>query len=302
MTSTTDVRRARARAGASSGRPGLLFVAPAAITVLALFVVPLGILAAMSFADWPLLGSPTFTGVDNYVAIAGDDRFLGSLVFTLVYTALTTVALFGLSVVLVGISNAPRRGARLYRTAYFLPYVIGTATATLMWLVNYNDQVGIYPHALRSIGLAEGSVGFLASPTGALYSVIAMVTWKFIGFQVIVLLVGLQSIPPELYEAARCDGANALQRLRFITIPQLRPTIALLVILSVTGSLLAFEQFFIMTQGGPDNSTITMVMSIYNTAFTAYDLGRAAALSITLLVALVAINVVQLNVLKERDR
>ena len=283
------------------GSIGALFIAPAAITVLALFIVPLGLLGAMSLSDWPLLGSPTFTGVDNYLAVAGNERFLQSMLFTLVYTVLTTIAMFSLSVVLVAIAQAPRRGARFYRTAYFLPFVIGTATASLMWLVNYNDQVGIYPHVLRQLDIIDGSAGFLATPTAALYSVIVMVTWKFIGFQVVVLLVGLQSIAPELYEAARCDGANAFQRLRYITIPQLRPTIALLVILSVTGSLLAFEQFFIMTQGGPDNSTITMVMSIYNTAFTTYDLGRAAALSIVLLVALVAVNAIQLRVLKERD-
>lgn len=296
-TAPSTARRRPARRGSL----GAVFIAPAAITVLALFMVPLGLLVAMSLSRWPLLGSPTFAGLDNYLTIAGNERFLQSMLFTLVYTILTTVAMFALSIALVAISQSARKGARFYRTAFFLPYVIGTATASLMWLVNYNDQVGIYPHVLRQLGIIEGSAGFLATPSAALYSVIVMVTWKFIGFQVVVLLVGLQSIAPELYEAARCDGANAFQRLRYITLPQLRPTIALLMILSVTGSLLAFEQFFIMTQGGPDNSTITMVMSIYNTAFTSYDLGRAAALSIVLLLALVAINAIQLKVLKERD-
>ena len=105
-----------------------------------------------------------------------------------------------------------------------------------------------------------------------------MVVWKFVGFQVIVLLVGLQSIPDQLYEAARMDGANTWHRLRYITVPYMRPTFALLLVLSITGSLLSFDQFLVLTRGGPDNSTVTLVFAIYNSAFQGFDLGKAAAL------------------------
>lgn len=280
---------------------GMLFVAPTAVVVLTLFVVPLGILVYMSFTDWPLLGTPTFNGVKNYVDIGKDDTFLGAIRFTLIYTALTTVVIFGVSFVLVGIANAPRRGARFYRTAFFLPYVVGTAAASLLWFVNYNDQVGVYNLILQALHLTHGPVGFLGTPAKATFSVILMVVWKFIGFQVVVLLVGLQSIPGELYEAASVDGATTFQRLRFITTPLLRPTLALLLILSITGSLLAFDQFIVLTAGGPDNSTITMVYALYKTAFTAFDLGSAAALSIVLLLALILLNVIQLRLLRSKD-
>ena len=138
-------------------------------------------------------------------------------------------------------------------------------------------------------------------PLAALFSVITLVVWKFVGFQVIVLLVGLQSIPEDLYEAARVDGASTFQRLRYITVPGLKPTLALLTVLSITGSLLAFDQFYVLTHGGPDNSTVTVVLALYNKAFQSFRLGDAAAEAVVLLVVLVIINVIQLRLLRRRE-
>jgi multiple sugar transport system permease protein len=296
------LRRSR-RKGTLTRRPltGMLFVAPAAVIVIGLFILPLVVLVVMSFMDWPLLGSPTPNGVENYSDIATNERFLGAIAFTLLYTVITTVILFAVSFVLVAISNSSRRGAKFYRTAFFLPYVVGTAAAALMWFVDINEQVGVFNLLLQTFGITDGPISFLETPSRALYTVIGLVVWKFIGFQVIVMLVGLQSVPVELYEAARVDGASTAQRLRYITLPYLKPTLALLFMLSITGSLLAFDQFFILTKGGPDNSTITMVMAVYNTAFTSFDLGRAAALAVVLLIALVVLNVVQLRILRPKD-
>jgi multiple sugar transport system permease protein len=288
---------------ASARRPliGMLFVAPTAVIVAVLFVLPLAILVYMSFTDWPLLGSPTLNGLDNYRRIAKDDQFLGAITFTLIYTASTTVVLFGAAFVLVAISNSPRRGSRFYRTAFFLPYVVGTAAAALIWFVDVNDQVGVFNRVLQAVGLIEKPVGFLETPAKATFTVIALVVWKFIGFQVVVLLVGLQSIPAELYEAARMDGASTWQRLRYITAPSIKPTLALLTVLSVTGSLLAFDQFLVLTHGGPDNSTITLVLALYNRAFQSFRLGDAAAQAVVLMVALIVLNGLQLLLLRKRE-
>lgn len=293
----------RGRRSPLSRRPltGMLFVAPTALIVFVLFLIPLGILVFMSFTDYPLLSSPTLNGIDNYLAIPKDDLFVGAIKFTLVYTVVTTVVIFLVSFVLVGISNSTRRFSKFYRTAYFLPYVVGTAAASLMWFINFDTVVGIYNEILIRFGLISEPFAFLGSETPAFWSVIVMVVWKFVGFQVLVLLVGLQSVPRELYEAAEIDGASRVQRLRYITVPYLTPTLALLLILSVTGSLLGFDQFLILTKGGPDNSTVSLVYAIYNTAFQSFDLGRAAALSIVLLVALVIFNGVQLRLLRRRD-
>jgi multiple sugar transport system permease protein len=302
-TPTVGPRR-RSRAGSASRRPavGLAFVAPTAVLVAALFLVPLGILVYMSLTNWPLLGSPTFDGLDNYRQLGQDDQFLGAIKFTLVYTAITTVVLFAVAFALVAISSTRRKGAVFYRTAFFLPYVVGTAAASSMWWVNSNDQLGVFSKAIQAAGITHQPPGLLATPNRALFTAIALVIWKFVGFQVMVLLVGLQAIPAELYEAARMDGATTWQRLRYITIPSLRPTLALLTILSVTGSLLAFDQFFVLTHGGPDNSTVTVVLALYNKAFQSFRLGNAAAEAVVVLVVLVLVNMVQLRLFREREK
>jgi multiple sugar transport system permease protein len=278
------------------------FVAPAAAIVVGLFLAPLGILVYMSLTNWPLLGSPTGNGLNNYRQVVHNDLFLGAIRFTLVYTAITTVFIFAVSFVLVAVSNSSRRGSRFYRVAYFLPYVLGTAAASLLWYVDLDDQVGVFTRILHAIGITSGPAGLLATPTKATFSVVVLVVWKFVGFQVMVLLVGLQAIPSELYEAARLDGASTLQRLRYITAPLLKSTLALLLLLSVTGSLLAFDQFLVLTRGGPDNSTVTMVMAIYNTAFSSFSLGKAATLSVLLLIGLLVLNGIQLRLIRGRDR
>lgn len=267
-----------------------------------LFILPLLIVVYMSLSDWPLLGSPTFIGFDNYVQVLTDAEYVDAIMFTLGYTVLCTIAIFALALVLAGFLNSDRRGARFYRGAIFVPFVVGLSTASLMWVVNYNDQVGIFAHMLRWLGIADGPVGFFDTPLSATLAVTTMIVWRFVGFQVVILTVALQSIPSSVNEASVIDGANAWQRFRHITLPMLRPTLALLLVLSVTGSLLAFDQFMVMTQGGPDNSTVTMVMSVYNTAFTSFDLGTAAAVSILLLVALVVINALQLRFVRGSDK
>ena len=301
--SRDPVPRQQHRRGTLTRRPatGWLFVLPAALIVLLLFLLPLGVLIAMSFTDWPLLGGPEPTGLDNYTSIPQNDLFIGAIAFTLLYTALATVLIFGISFVLAAISASPRRGAKFYRTAFFLPYVVGTAAAALIWYAATNPQTGVMERLIQAVGLTDGTFGFLATPDKALWTTLSLVVWKFIGFQVVVLVVGLQSVPPELHEAARVDGANAVQRLRWITLPFLRPTLALLLVLSITGSLLAFDQFYVLTNGGPDRGTVTLVYAVYQTAFTSFDLGRAAALSVVLLLALVAINGLQLFALRRRE-
>jgi multiple sugar transport system permease protein len=128
-----------------------------------------------------------------------------------------------------------------------------------------------------------------------------MVIWRFAGFNMLILLTGLQAIPTDVYEAARMDGGNRWQLFRHITLPLLRPTIALMLVLSITGSLLAFDQFFILTRGGPDGSTVSIVMVIYREAFTKFNLGLGAAISVLLLVVLVVLNVLQLRILKRGE-
>jgi multiple sugar transport system permease protein len=279
---------------------GMLYAAPTAVIVTVFFLVPLVLVFWMSANRWRILGSPTFNFPDNYTKIPDNQLFLDSVTFTLKYTLITTVLLSGIALALaLSVQNA-RPGVGLFRTAYFLPGVVGFAAASLLFYAFYT-QSGPLDDLLINLGITDEPINWLGTPNAALFSTIGMVIWRFAGFNMLILLTGLQAIPLDVYEAARSDGATRWQTFRYITLPLLRPTIALMLVLSITGSLLAFDQFFIMTRGGPDGSTVSIVMVIFREGFTRFDLGSAAALSVLLLLVLVLLNVIQLRVLG-RDR
>jgi multiple sugar transport system permease protein len=266
-----------------------------------LFLAPLVLVFWMSLNRWPLLGPSRFNAPDNYTRIPDNPLFLDAVRFTLKYTVIVTIMLLAVALGLALLVQERRRGVGFFRTTYLLPSGVGFAAAALLFYGFYSTEIGPIHGILRSLGLIEDTFSFRGTPNSALFSTIALVIWRFAGFQMLILLTGLQSIPLELYEAARVDGATRWQAFRRITVPLLRPTLALLLVLSVSGSLLAFDQFFILTQGQPENSTLTMVMVIYREAFFRFDLGAAAALSVIVLLVLVALNALQLRVLRRRD-
>ena len=281
---------------------GVAYAAPTAVVVAVFFLAPLALVVWMSANRWPLLGSPTFNLPDNYTRIPDDQLFIDAVWFTLKYTIIVTVVLSAVAMALALMVQQPRRGVGFLRTVYFLPGAVGFA-ATALLFYGFYAQDGPLDDLLQWLGIVDEPVAWLGTPNAALFSTLAMVIWRFAGFNMLILLTGLQSISPELYEAARIDGGTRWQIFRHITLPLLRPTIALMLVLSVTGSLLAFDQFFILTRGGPDGSTVSMVMVIYREAFTQFNLGAAAAISVALLAVLIALNVIQLRVLgRRRDR
>jgi multiple sugar transport system permease protein len=297
---TLDVPAARAPARRTLARRrsavGMLYAAPTAVIVGVFFLLPLVLVFWMSANRWRILGSPTFNFPDNFTKIPDNQLFLDSVSFTLKYTAITTILLSGIALALALSVQTSRPGVGFFRTAYFLPGAVGFAAAALLFYGFYSSS-GPVDWLLRELGIIDEPVNWLGTPNAALFSTIAMVIWRFAGFNMLILLTGLQAIPTDVYEAARSDGASRWQTFRFITVPLLRPTIALMLVLSITGSLLAFDQFFILTRGGPDGSTVSMVMVIFREGFTRFDLGSAAAISVLLLVVLVVLNVIQLRVL-----
>jgi multiple sugar transport system permease protein len=281
-------------------QPGFLYILPSLLFVVVFFLIPLVMVAWMSLHDWPLLGEPTYTGVDNYASLLGDSTFWDSLWFTTKYTILVTPPIFICAYILAHLVNSKMRWVGFFRTIYFLPVVIGLGTSSLLWVWLFNDQVGFFNFILSHLGMIKEPV--LTTPGTSLAGVIVMVVWKTVGFTMVLLLVGMQAIPTELYEAAKIDGATWWPMQFFITLPLLRRTIALALIISVVGSFLAFDQFFIMTGGGPNNSTVTVVYWIYRASFTYFKLGYGSALSLLLMVILTTISVLQLIVLREPER
>ena len=183
-----------------------------------------------------------------------------------------------------------------------MPSALGLASASLLFYALYAPQSGPIAQLLTALGIGDGTVSFLGSPNAALWSTVAVIVWRFAGFYMLLLLVGLQGISSDVYEAAVVDGANRWQTFVNITLPLLKSSLALCTILCITGSLLAFDQFYILTRGGPDNSTITIVQLVYNVAFAGRnDLGVAAALSLVVLLALIVINAAQFRALHGKE-
>jgi multiple sugar transport system permease protein len=309
MATTTLAPAAQAaRAGASAPRrrrreaiSGLLYALPAVLVIVVLFLVPLVLAFWMSLNDWPLIGTPSFNAPDNYTAIAQNELFVNSIWFTIRYTVIVTIifVVAGLALALL-VQNA-RPGVGFFRTAFLLPAAVGLASSSLLFYALYNNDFGPLDDILRALGLVQGQADFLGTPDAAFWSTVVMVTWRFAGFNMIILLTGLQAIPLEVYEAARTDGAGWWKTLWHVTLPLLKPTLMLILVLGITGSLLAFEPFYVLTAGGPSNSTVTMVIAMFREAFTLFDLGSAAAIAMVLLVALVAINAAQMYFFRDKE-
>lgn len=268
------------------------FATPTAAFVIGLFVVPILLVVQMSGSDWPLFTGRQGTNFpDNYREVLDNRFFWPSVVFTLKYTLLTTILLIALGLGLALLVQESTRWKGLLRTVILVPSALGLASASLLFYSLYSQRSGPISPALERLGLIGEPISFLGSPTGALLSTVFLIVWRFTGFYMLLLLVGLQGISADTYEAAELDGAGRWQMFRHITLPLLRPSLALCTIMCVTGSLLAFDQFYILTKGGPDNSTITVVQLIYIAAFQGRnDLGVAAALSIIVMLALLLLN------------
>jgi len=280
------------RASRRNSWRGFGYALPNTLFVIALFVLPLLLVLQMSASRWPLLsGNQGWNFPTNFTKAVTHRLFADSVVFTLKYTLLATVLLILIGLGLGLLVQESSRWKGFLRTSILLPSALGLASASLLFYVLYSPIAGPFAETMDAFGLS-----FLGTPTMALLSTTFLIVWRYAGFYMLLMLVGLQGIPTEVFEAARTDGASVWQTFRHITLPLLRPTLALTTVLCVTGSLLAFEQFYILTKGGPDNSTITVVQLIYSVAFQGQnDLGVAGALSVIVLLALVAINAIQLR-------
>ncbi len=292
-------RRPRSTKAVDRQRAGYWFVLPCVIFTTVFFIAPLVMTLCMSLYHWPLMGQATFAGLRNYIDLLQDDSFWGALWFTTEYTLFVTPAIFIVAFVLAMLVNRASRFVGIFRTAFFLPVVIGMTTASLLWVWMFNDQVGIFSAVLMQLGIVDEPVQWLGETSSALASLVVMVLWKASGFTMVILLVGMQAIPQDLYDAARIDGARWWSQQRFITLPLMRRTFALALIMAVIGSYLAFEQFYVMTKGGPMNSTITVVHWIYRASFTYFKLGYGAAMSVVLLLVLLMLSVIQMFLLRD---
>jgi len=282
---------------------GLVYVIPTVAFVAVFFLTPLVLVARMSLSSWPLLsGDRGLNFPKNFVAIWNNQLFRPAVVFTIEYTVLVTILLIGLGLGMALLVQEVGRWVGALRTIFLLPVAVGLASASLLFWGFYSPSIGPISPILEAVGVIHQPISFLETSTSALLSTTFLIVWKFAGLYMLILLVGLQGIPDDVYEASALDGASRGQMFRYITLPLLRPSLAMALILCVTGSLLAFDQFYILTKGGPDNATVTVVQLIYREAFQRQNLGSAAAISVIVLLALLVLNAIQFRLLRDPER
>jgi|1048.fasta_scaffold29947_2 multiple sugar transport system permease protein len=279
----------------------LVFIMPAMLFVGFFFLYPLVNVIIMSFQDFPLLGERSWVGLSNYTDAFQDAEFLKSIKITLLYTVLVTPLLFftslGMALLIVG----EDRYSKFFRTIFFLPVVIGFGSASFLWYWFVDARVGPLPQFVRNLGFGKQEDQWLGAMPLALFMVILLVVWKFSAFQMILLMAAIQGIPKEIIEAAQLDGAKGFKLLRTIILPLIKRTVTMVLILSIAGSLLAFDQFYIVTNGGPNGATVTTVFHIYRQSFLQFQLGYGAALSVIVSIALISISYIQFRLLKVSD-
>lgn len=279
---------------------GLLYVLPALAFVLAVIIYPLVQTAYTSLTSLSLLGGGRFVGFDNYLKAFNDKTFWSSLFFTLKYTIVITPILMGLGFVLALLTASNTRLLQFTRGVVFLPVVIGLGSSSLLWFWLLNEQVGLFNKALVDLHIiAEPMVWFVDANT-SLWAVIISVVWKVVGFGMILFVAGIQAINSEVSEAAMMDGATYWQRVWRIVIPLTYRTILLATLISAIGSMLAFDQFYIMTAGAPRGQTFTSVYWLYQNSFIYFKLGYGAALSILIALVIFIATAVQLFLSRRR--
>jgi multiple sugar transport system permease protein len=267
----------------TSSYVGLLYVAPALAFVLTFTVYPFAQMVWMSLHNWSLIAPKKYIGLGNFVKAWNDPQVWTSLEFTLKYTLFITpiLMILGYLIALLTAENSPIR--RFTRSVVFAPVVIGLGASSLLWYWLFSYDFGLINRVLMDIGfIAKPVVWFGADADISMWAVIVSIVWKVIGFGTILFVAAIHAIPGEIGEAAMVDGASYWQRVRAITLPLTAKTILLVTLVSVIGSLLAFDQFYIMTAGQPRNLTATSVFLIYLNSFPYLKLGYGAALSLIL--------------------
>ncbi|MFD1046340.1 carbohydrate ABC transporter permease, partial [Kibdelosporangium lantanae] len=261
-----------------------LLLGPALLLFVGFVLVPIGVAAYYSVYDWTGFGAlQKFVGVDNYVQAITGPVFQQAIVHNILIVGLSLVVQLPLSIGLALLLNRRLRGRAFLRLVVFAPYVLAEATTAVIWLLLLQPN-GFVDTMLRGVGLGGLVHQWLADTDIVLYSLFVVITWKYIGFGIILLLAALQGIPPELREAAALDGASPWQTTRHVLLPLLGPTIRVWIFLSVIGSLQLFEVVWIMTQGGPANASTTMATYLIDHGFKRYQFGYGSAVAVILFV------------------
>lgn len=271
---------------------GWLFILPNFVGFALLTLVPVVIAFYMSFTSWNLFGQADWVGFDNFVRLIKDASFRTSVVNTLYFAALHVPLTIAVSLGLALLLNNKLRGIAFFRTAAFFPYVTSAIAIAVVWNLLLSPEYGAVNEVLRAIGIVDPP-GWFTDPNWAMPAVAVVSTWRDMGYYMILFLAGLQTVPRELYEAARVDGANAWERFLNVTLPCLRPTMFFVTVMLTISSFKIFDLILVMTGGGPGQSTFVFSQFIYRKGFEENQFGYASAGAVVLFLMCLAFTIVQ---------
>ncbi len=253
-----------------------LLVSPYILHFVVFVLFPVGFSLFLTFHEWNIIGPMKYVGLSNYEKLIQDQYFLKSIRNTLVFLAIHIPLQIIIALGLAAVLNEKIWFRAFFRGAFFMPVVVSGVVVTILWQQLYGYEMGSINTFLHWIGVDK--IGWLIDPKWAMPSIAIMATWKNVGLYIILFLVGLQSVPRSLYEAADLEGANKWQKFWYITLPGINPTIFMVVVLSTIGGFSLFIEPYVMTGGGPLNSTLSSVLYIYKQGFFYYHMGYAATL------------------------
>ncbi len=268
-----------------------LLVSPYLIYFGVFTLFPVVFSVVLTFQRWNIISPMEFIGLDNYRRLVKDRLFWTALWNTLRFLAVHIPLQIGVALLLAEFLNQKIRGMTFFRAAFFLPVVVSGVVVTILWQQLLGFNLGILNRGLTGLGIPK--IPWLENPDIAMYAIALMATWKNVGLYVILFLVGLQTVPEQYYEAADMEGATHWQKFRHITLPMINPTVFMVVILSTIGGFSLFIEPYIMTEGGPLNSTLSTVMYIYKQAFQYYHMGYSATLGLFFALLIVGVVIIQ---------
>ena len=276
-----------------------LLISPYLLHVLVFVLFPVGFSLFLSFHEWNIIGPMKYVGTANYEKLFQDQYFIKSLrntlVFLMIHIPLQIIIALGLAVIL----NEKLWFRAFFRGAFFMPVVVSGVVVTILWQQLYGFEMGSINTFLMWLGFEK--VGWLIDPVWAMPSIAIMATWKNVGLYVILFLVGLQSVPKSLYEASELEGATRWQQFWHITLPVINPTVIMVMILSTIGGFSLFIEPYVMTGGGPLNSTLSSVLYIYKQGFFYYHMGYAATLGLVLALIILTVVFIQRLVIEKKQ-
>lgn len=279
---------------------GYLFSLPALIIFALFMIYPLIYGFIISLNQWDGLGEKTFIGFENYTTLFQDQQFWQALSHNGIIAVVIVAGKVILGLLIALMLAGKFRGVTAYRTAYFMPMIMSTVAVGLLWSYIYNFNFGLVNNALRALGVPNSHLPtWLGDSSTALLSVMLVEIWRWVGYHTVIFIAALQGIPNDLYEAALVDGANNVQKHWYITIPQLKTSIVLNAILSLISALGTFDLVYVMTDGGPNRATETILTYMYKQAFVGDRFGYASAIAYIAFAIIIVFTVFQTRVMTE---